>query len=250
MKEIVIDGQKYNLVPVEEKKEKDYKILSVRAEHFNNQIHLVKNGKVQIKSGGADLSGWASNIPEELIQDVKGIWKIHSLKYLPTGEIFTIGENYKCWDGVKEIEKIYLLNGDKLRFWMKGQIGVEGITIEKNASGYTPEHISNNKVEKKPVFTTEDGVDIFKGDPFYFVKIKKSHGSIDKLWVVSEPIKNMFEYEPDVDVYFSTKKAAEEYIELQKKRYSIADIQEALKRLFVIDEKSLLKNLKQNEEAV
>jgi len=69
-------------------------------------------------------------------------------------------------------------------------------------------------VEKEPIFTTEDGVEIFVGDTVYYVLSNLSLRSFN-------PIKDD-RYE--VNHYFSTEEKAEEYIELNTLRFSINDL--------------------------
>lgn len=78
---------------------------------------------------------------------------------------------------------------------------------------------------KPPIFTTEDGVDIYKGDIYYGLRIAK----IDFLKLEIYPFSgNFFSGKDSSFKYFSTKEAAEEYILLNKPCLSINDIRPLL----------------------
>ena len=83
MKNITIDGVEYNITPVIKEIKKDYEILSV----------ITNNNKFIEKVYNQDAT-------------IEPYWKIHSVKRLSDGEIFTIGDNtkYGC------IDKFYIKN--------------------------------------------------------------------------------------------------------------------------------------------
>ena len=118
-------------------------------------------------------------------------WDIYSVKRISDNKIFTIGDSYE--DLI--IEKMFM-------------------SVDNNIiTTYKP------KV-KQPLFTTEDGVDIFKGDISFGVN------SNFKLSEVKH-INKLYIY-PNVKE-FSTKEKAEEYILLNKPVLSYGDVQEYLK---------------------
>ena len=85
---------------------------------------------------------------------------------------------------------------------------------------------------KQPLFTTEDGVDIFEGDNIYWVNIHtfdkvNCNKYNDDLGEIS--IKSLLskKYE-DKAVGFSTKEKAEEYILMNKPCLSLNDIENAM----------------------
>ena len=118
-------------------------------------------------------------------------WDIYSVKRISDNKIFTIGDFYE--DLI--IEKMFMSVDDNILTTYKPKI-------------------------KKPIFKTEDGVDIFKGDKYWKVNNylnlsnrQKATGSTSDL----NPAK-----------YFSTKEKAEEYILMNKPCLSLNDIENAM----------------------
>lgn len=79
------------------------------------------------------------------------------------------------------------------------------------------------EIERKPLFTTEDGVEIFKGDKFWVVYKTELVSENGGEYVASEDDKLNSAYK-----YFSIKEKAQEYIDLNKPRYSKQDIIDAV----------------------
>ena len=131
-------------------------------------------------------------------------WDIYSVKRISDNKIFTIGDSYE--DLI--IEKMFMsVAGDIL-------------------TTYKPKF-------KQPLFTTEDGIDIFEGDTIYWVNIntfeKVNYNKYnDDLGEIS--IKSLLskKYECKA-IGFSTNEKAEEYILLNKPVLSYGEIQEYLK---------------------
>ena len=69
-------------------------------------------------------------------------------------------------------------------------------------------------IKEKPLFTTEDGVEIFKGDDYWQVIPEFRHYFIGN---------NDYERR-SCDKHFSTEKAAKDYIEMNKPMYSLKNI--------------------------
>ena len=80
---------------------------------------------------------------------------------------------------------------------------------------------------KEPLFVTEDGVDVFKYDYFYYVS---KGGICCKGYASGELSATNKEFK-----YFSTPGAAKKYIDQNKPKFSVKDIEEAL--LFAKEEK-------------
>ena len=170
---------------------KDYEILSV----------ITNNNKFIEKVYNQDAT-------------IEPYWKIHSVKRLSDGEIFTIGDIVKCEDCKGKITSLEIYDND---------IYLNGID-NKMPFGYT---LCNTldcfeipQKAKQSLFTTEDGVDIFKGDKYWKVNNylnlsnrQKATGSTSDL----NPAK-----------YFSTKEKAEEYILMNKPVLSLKDIEKLL----------------------
>lgn len=82
-------------------------------------------------------------------------------------------------------------------------------------------------IKEKPLFTTEDKVEIFNGDNYWFVV--KSDLEIVKAWIPRLHICD-WDYSgehkkpPLGHVQFSTEKAAKDWIHLNKPQYSMQDI--------------------------
>ncbi len=68
---------------------------------------------------------------------------------------------------------------------------------------------------KQPLFTTEDGIDIFEGDVFYFIPLNFNDVGCGKL------VARVGSVAECAEKRFSTKEKAEEYINLHKPQYSL-----------------------------
>lgn len=138
--------------------------------------------------------------------------EIYSVKRLSDGEIFTIGDT---------------LVGTMS--WKDGEIKIKRFVLDTINNTINIEHCTGRtyyafkkggecvKVYKKPLFTTEDGVNIFEGGEYWFViprsfrvnrminatKSSLSGGSVKR---------------------FSTKQLAEEYIDMNKPQFSFNQI--------------------------
>ncbi len=120
-----------------------------------------------------------------------------------------------------------------------GDIATYDITgMYKISSKFTVSYIESRYIEnsndweeinKKPLFVTEDGVEIYDliKDRFYYVRTSNSD-YYNPLWKVSDNVLmegDTFTYEPQYEKYFSSKQAAENYIIINKPCLSYADIQ-------------------------
>lgn len=190
----------------EEVIEKDYEILSLN-------IHDTRI---------SDMRGHGNEYIKALLND--RLTKIHSVKRLSDGEIFTIGDkvvNSKAinkGNGV-EIFDIILNIDNILLFGLKQTEIRQPITYLEKV--------------KQPLFKTEDGVNIYLGDTFWFVKDLTS-------WTIESVIaKNTFI--AGAWKRFSTKEAAEEYILMNKPCLSINEMLNAIN----YGNKSILEELKE-----
>lgn len=162
--------------------EKDYEILEVRGKY-----------------------GAVSSYIEILDSDLKDK-TIFKIKRLSDGEIFTIGDKVIGYNN--SIAKIKTID-------LVGEVSLN-IGTDKH-EGFS---LKNLKKVKQPLFTTEDGVDIFEGDIFYSTR-KDCSGCIIKyegnfFEIASTKCKEF--------VDFSTKKAAENYIKMNKPCLSLNDV--------------------------
>lgn len=133
------------------------------------------------------------------------LFKIHSIKRLSDGEIFTVGRKVQqpnCKSNTFTITEFKLdCNNKKM------------LAIGNNGG------ICINKIEhyKQPLFTTEDGVDIFEGDSYCKVNNQSDYSLVTGF--IAYGAHNNYR-----GLKFSTKEAAEEYILMNKPCLSINDI--------------------------
>lgn len=182
----------------EEVIEKDYEILSIKSPYGPLLIDKLTNGE--------DFA--------EIFLSPKRInegYKIHSVKRLSDSEVFTLKEIIDIRVDNKYKEEILEINivNNQIRF--------------KTKKGFVVLEVA--KKVKQPLFTTEDGVDIFEGDSFIRVDIKTMQLFDEK--VTHNVHKNYigvdFFKERGI-LHFSTKEKAEEYILLNKPCLSFMDI--------------------------
>ena len=162
--------------------EKNYEILSV----------ITNNNKFIEKVYNQDAT-------------IEPYWKIHSVKRLSDGEIFTIGDKVVGYNNsIAKIKTIDLVGEISLNI---GTDKPEGFSLK------------NLKKAKQPLFTTEDGIDIFEGDDYYHTDIKwKIHKSTNAK-INSGNLIGVKGYN-----YFSTKEKAEEYILMNEPVLSLKDV--------------------------
>lgn len=132
--------------------------------------------------------------------------KIFSVKRLSDGAVFNIGDEISTGHFTKnaKINRIAIttINYQLQGIWVSykgGSCALSGIT----------------KVNKTPLFTTEDGIEIFKGDKFSVVQLSTFH----QINNCSYPLTNAIDWK-----CFSTKEEAKEYIIFNKSILSLNDI--------------------------
>jgi hypothetical protein len=84
------------------------------------------------------------------------------------------------------------------------------------------------EIIKRPLFTTEDKVDIYEGDKYFNVQFKNRTTGVVRLYEIfgpteAEPLMEDESWSP-ICKFFSTAKAAEDWIELNEPKYSMQDI--------------------------
>ena len=180
--------------------EKDYEILSYCQKTTPNCITTKrKNGLFLNRIHKTDVGIYDENYTTRL-----NIWDIHSVKRLSDGEIFTIGDILEV-RGKKDAPLKWINN-----CYDSIQIG----------TGYSMV-VGLNEIQhsKKPLFTTEDGVDIYEGDSYY---------SVDEIyWRILEPentCKINYETYHKHRRNFSTKEKAKEYILMNKPSLSLKEV--------------------------
>jgi hypothetical protein len=185
-----IVSQRKNITILKPDDKKDYEILSFK-DMLNNLI-TKKEGKFLTSYHETEYK------EERLIKKCE----IHSVKRLSDGEVFTVDDDFTSKEGSKfKIRRFQ---------WIIGGLKLE--VVNNTTGGY--HSLLDIQLTKKPLFTTEDGVDIFEGDKSCWV---------DKNFCCSHVTKYCGDLGKSVK-YFSTKKVAEEYILLNISKLCINDI--------------------------
>lgn len=140
---------------------------------------------------------------------IEPYWKIHAIKRLSDGEIFTIGD--KVDSTISDLGRCVELTGFKIQR--------NKLILGLRELGYCP---LNSIIKPKiPLFTTKDGVDIFKRDKSWMVH-KNTFTMFDGVTHYNE---NYHYDETDsANWWFSTKEAAQDYILYNKPCLSLNDI--------------------------
>lgn len=181
----------------EEVVEKDYKILSLSlAGPYNHRISNVSNDSDKYICG---------------LLACKGNY-IHSVKRLSDGEIFTVGDKIESYNTTKTIKRIELPESNP------NDIGFITKSTSYPGTGYQYLIKDNVKKVKQPLFTTEDGVNIYVGDYISTVLLDTMEIFTD-CGLVGRDTRPVEGFK-----YFSTKEKAEEYILMNKPCLSVADI--------------------------
>jgi len=183
----------------EEVVEKDYEILSYIGKSTKNVL-------------SAKLDPFVNN---KLIEWEDKNLDIHSVKRVSDGEVFTIGD---------------FVNGRTISSfsinWMKIGFKVHCDDVGKgNINDGCFFELQDLKTTKSPLFTTEDGVDIFESDKIYSIEsslneVDEKIAGIYKHSNTNHPVEHWYKD----DKYFSTKEKAEEYILNNKPCLSLKDI--------------------------
>ena len=157
---------------------------------------------------------------------------IHSVKRLSDGEIFTIGDKVRLIFNKASIVKII----NKIAFEKIG-CQPEGLYIYTEGEQST---INNYVKAKQPLFTTEDGVEIFEGDNLF--SVEKGFYLMQQIRA-SESITTLFKGR----LFFSAREKAEEYILMNKPCLSLNNVLEIYKTANIsISKYKSKKNKKQN----
>jgi len=193
----------------EEILEKDYEILSFGYIGYSEEKspYTVLNKQI---NGDYHL-GYLSFTEEMLLQ--RNHCFIHSVKRLSDGEIFTLGDivqhkNRLADESLPDIGPI--TSFETVTYDFKTLIVSYGKRFHNNMGVV-------HKVIKKPIFTTDDGKEIFKGDSYWIVTDRFYNVDIVKNCTSNRVKKSGVHY-------FSKKEAAEEYVLLNKPCLSALDI--------------------------
>lgn len=184
---------------------KDYEILSFIDINTKYIVELYLNGRYGCKEGKGQL------LSLDFVLNANYL-KIHSVKRISDGEVFTVGDKLTC---LMSIEK-FKVSDDSIDVYVNNYTGITGRTFLKSI-----EHI------KKPLFTTEDGVDIYHENTQLY-DISTNNWSF--LGVTT--CKYFIEWKNTSSFLhrkaFFSKEKAQEYKDLNKPKYSLNDIKNIL----------------------
>jgi hypothetical protein len=198
---------------IEEKSDRDFEILSFRS---NRTIKTIPEYTILEKEKDGVFRNHKSCIltirdyEDELLNNSD--YNIYSVKRLSDGEIFTLGDKVKqrnvVHNNVFNIRK-FEMDANKEHLLVISNGGIRLHKIEH----YTP-----------ILFTTKDGVNIFKGNEYWFV-VESEHSFLNSY----KPLKHICDWDntekpPLGYVQFSTKEKAEEYILWNKPCLSLNDV--------------------------
>lgn len=172
----------------EEVVDKNYEILTVTPSK-NNSVYADKTTNIEFRISNKDFI----------------YWDIFAVKNLKTEETIKIGDNV-CFEYSGVI------------------ITVETLDEWDNRIIINKAHpINCVKLTKVSLFATNDGVEIFEGDSFYYV------GDAFNICLT----KSLFKGDGDFTKFntFSTKIGAKKFIKENEKKYSLNDIKETIKKL-------------------
>lgn len=222
---------------------KDYEILSLIFIKDDNWLHDLKRGQIvkcrSHRNGHLEFEtskGWDAYSG---VQGFQGIlseaFSIYSVKRLSDGEIFTIGDKITTKGEV--INEFEIIN-NKLKIWFVCPSYSYPSKPKNNGSitgcgnmGFN--WLNTVKKLKIPLFTTEDGVDIFNENIEIFKLWTDKYWCATFHWTFDSFITNnntnyipqqIFNKEQHGILYFSTKEKAEEYIIENKPCLSVNDV--------------------------
>lgn len=136
--------------------------------------------------------------------------KIHSIKRLSDGEIFTVGDTVRMYEQgpIKTIETI---TTDSIRSTLK-----EGVwfTYDSGSS-----HMDHAIKQRQPIYLTHDGKDIFEGDKVWWV-------NKEAFYYDYFPAFSGLKFSSDINAYFLTEEEAKNYIIENKPALSIKEFWE------------------------
>ena len=183
------------------KEEVDYEILSFKGT-ISGVIYEIQPNKKYVGIGVSH-----NYTLEECLSNYNGKFEIFSVKRLSDGSVFTIGDKYYAPSDRDRAEEIIT------RFEIAEFKDEIKVFCDDSFGYYLLEHIQ--KLPKKdPLFTTEDGVDVFIGDYFWYVG---DEFTINNGKAFDKGIRSYVKH-------FSTKEKAEEYILLNKPCLSLNDL--------------------------
>jgi len=202
----------------EEVKDHAYQIISFSSNRWNDSLAILdKDGRYATSAGAF---GWSLKELLEVGASVKsGDVKIHSVKRLSDGEIFTIGDKAKTTgkDHSHTITsfriKQYCIGKDSNNNYLYD--GIDRIWIDWEDK-YGGNWLEFTEKAKQPIFLTHDGKDIFVGDRIIWVnKDSLLHG------VFTADYGSLFC--SNQHAYFTSAIDAEDYIKRNKVLFTTED---------------------------
>ena len=190
--------------------EKDYEILSLFSPTDKMVVSYVNGGGCYPTGIFIDIYKNESHWLDCFLVKNSSIWKIHSIKRLSDGEIFSVGD---------ETDKGTICHIAYME-------DPRGIRVNTNHWGFDLDSI---KKVKKVLFTTEDDVAVFEGNEVHWIR---TDGYMKYLycWKLVPNHKDMLT-EESVYKIFAKKENAEEYIKQNEKKYSLKDVEQLLSEL-------------------
>lgn len=216
----------------------DFTVLSIK---YHGNIYELTNTKIaNVFVNSQDFKyeykgGWMPLF--ESIQDSRKVHpevEIHSVKRLSDDKVFTVGDTINVADTrIKgKIDRIIICNNpdsDVVASMSKNSKGKLFFCV-MNHNGNV--RLDEANILKKPLFTTEDGVDIYEGDKYCWVRKDPMY--------ISDGMYTAVEHDKKDYLYFSTREAAKEYVLLNKLCLSINDIKECFKKEMLFVQPGLL----------
>lgn len=140
-------------------------------------------------------------------------WSIHSAKRLSDGEVFSVGD---------EVKKDVWYTGEITQ--LKLEDGKLNVVVDDSW------YVSIDKVEKieLPLFTTEDGYEIFEGDEWYMVEGNYT-------FLCKDDPDDLELIKDGYHLPFKKKENAKQWIEDNKPKYSKKDIENANNKIGMYD---------------
>lgn len=187
-------------------KEKTFEILAFKWSDCN-KLHTLRDNKLYVFEGIEDNNVEYNYYNLNYMLSLKsGVLKfnIHSVKRLPDGEIFNVGDKTNA--GI--IESFSIAKDDETRILISFKEGIHKKWLDPKGSSI-----------RKVLFTTTDGVDKFKGDSYIYItelfgETKKHFGVVD--W--DNPIKPLGKVQFHLDI------RADNWIIENTKCISLADL--------------------------
>lgn len=204
---------------------KEYEILSFKG--LDTIYHLKDNGKYS-----SAVNGTGTFTDEECLEVFKN--SIHSIKRLSDGEIFTVGDKIIGFTG----DDGYIIKYIRINRGYKYSNDILFANYPENGTGSRSTFLqSANKILKKPLFTTEDGIEIYEGDNYYEVITPNFHNKTCIWNILPYTARKNIIYDQEGNrkhgrLWFSTKPAAKNYIKCNKNCLNYKEVLEAFDNFY------------------